>query len=197
MTGHKNTLKRDEFTEEEYQEFEMKLFSSLATVSELERICMTLAHLPTKHAQDLLKRFKESDRAHEVKWLDMALEEGEFHYLSPGNEQEERDYLALKVMQEIEDEILELQIKCDEFKLDLDKMEIKQEAVRELIKKGELDADEELGFHDVNVWIQSNIDELHQQIMVKEKTFNQVKESIKTERYKDVDPQVMRDIHFS
>jgi hypothetical protein len=99
-------------------------------------------------------------------------------------------------MQELEDEIIDLQVKYDEAKLDLAKMEVKHEAVSQLIKKGELDADEELGFHDIKVCIQADIEEFSQQIMVKEKTFAQLKESIKTERYQNVEPIVMRNIHF-
>jgi hypothetical protein len=196
MSGKKVALKQEGITEQDYQEFEKKLFSPSTPVSQLEKICMTLAHVPTKPAQDLLNKFKESDRANLVTWLDTALEEGQFHYLSPQNEQEERDYLALKVMQELEDEIIDLQVKHDEAKLDLDKMEIKHEAVSQLIKKGELDADEELGFHDIKLWIQKNIEEFSQEIMVKEKTFTQLKESIITKRYQNVDPMVMRNIHF-
>lgn len=195
MTGNKISHKQEELSEKDYQEMEKKLFSPSTPVSQLDKICMTLAHIPTKHAQDLLNKFKESNRAHLVIWLDMAVEEGQLHYLSPQTDQEERDFLALKVMQELEDEIINLQAKHDEAKLDLDKMEIKHEAVRELIKKGELDADEELGFHDIKVCIQADIEEFSQQITVKEKTFNQLKESIKTERYQNVDPMIMRNIH--
>lgn len=197
MTEEKNTCQQEELTEQQYREMEVRLFSSSAPVSDLEKICMTLAHIPTEHSQDLLTRFKNSARGQDVAWLDEALAEGQFHYLSPLNEREERDYLALKVMQEIEDEIIDLQAKRDEAKLDLDKMAIKQEAVRELVKTEELDADEELGFHDVNVWLTSRIEELNREISVKEKIFARIKESIQTERYRNLNPQAMRNVQFS
>lgn len=196
MAENKDIHRRDDFTDEDYKTFEKKLFSPSTPVSELETICMTLAHLPTKRAQDLLALFKESDRAHEVKWLDMAVEEGEFHYLSPQNAQEERDYLALKVMQEIWDELVELEIKFNEATLNVDKMEIEHEAIRELVKKGAIDAEEELGLDDAKVFFKSKAEELHKKIELKEKIYDQIKESIKTERYKDVDPMIMKDIHF-
>lgn len=196
MTKHKNIQNPDDYTEEEYRKFENKLFSPVTPVSELEDICMTLAHLPSKEAQDLLAKFRESVRASEVTWLSTAIEEGNYHYLSPQNEQEERDYLALKVMQEIEDEIVELEVKYDEFRLNLEKMEIEQEAVWELVKNGELDAEVELGFHDAKLFPTSQMEKLRKDISVKEKILAQIKKSIQTGRYQNVNPMTMRNVHF-
>ena len=50
---------------------------------------MLLAHLPTKKAQDLLKYFQKSDRAKEVEWLDIAIEEGQWHYSCTKDEEGE------------------------------------------------------------------------------------------------------------
>lgn len=196
MMKNKDISRQGDFSEEDYKTFEKKLFSSSTPVSELEKICMTLAHLPSKQAQDLLAFFKESDRAHEVKWLNLAVEEGQFEFLSPRNEQEDRDYLALKVMQEIWDELIAQEMKYNDAKLVADKMEIEHEAIRELVKKGKLDSAEELGISDAKLLIESEVDELRHKIELKEKLYDQIKESIKTERYKDVDPDVMREIHF-
>jgi hypothetical protein len=196
MTKHKDIQNPDDYTQEDYQAFEIKLFSPLTPAAELQSICMTLAHLPTKAAQDLLGKFQESARASEVPWLDIAKEEGEFHYHSPQNKQEERDYLALKVMQEIEDELIELQIKHDDFRLDLEKMEIKHEAIRELVKNGELEAEAELGLHEAKHFPESKMQQLSKEISVKEKVFAQIKKSIQTERYKDIDTMTMRHVHF-
>ncbi|MDM8552282.1 hypothetical protein QUF72_19510 [Desulfobacterales bacterium HSG2] len=196
MTEHKDIQNPDDYTEEDYIVFEKKLFSLSTPTSELEDICMTLAHLPTKQAQDLLGKFKESTRANEVGWLDVAMDEGEFHYFSPENEQEERDYFALKVIQEIEDETIELQGKHDDLRLDLRRMDIEQEAVRELVGKGEVDKDETLAFHDCRLIVTSQMEDLERQISVKEKTIDQIKESIKTERYKNMDSMHMRHVHF-
>lgn len=189
-------MKKENFSEQDYKQFEAKLFSPSTPTSELESICMTLAHIPTKRAQELLAMFTESDRAHEVTWLGVAAEEGEFHYLSPQNEQEERDYLALKVMQELQDQLMELEIKFNDAKVAFDKMEIQHEAIRELVKKGELEPEEEAGLHDARVTFESDVEELRQQIQLKEKIYDQIGESIKTERYKEVDPMVMQNIHW-
>ena len=78
MTKHKSIQKPEDYNDKDYQEFHDKLFSSSTPKSELEEICMTLAHLPTKKAQYLLKYFSESDRANEVEWLEFAIEEGQF-----------------------------------------------------------------------------------------------------------------------
>jgi hypothetical protein len=196
MAEHKDIQKPDDYTDKDYDEFEMKLFSQFTSVEQLEEICMTLAHLPTKRAQELLEKFSKSERASEVGWLEGAMDEGQFHYLSPTNEQEERDYLALKVMQEIEDKIIDLQVKYDELKLELDKQGIEYDAILELIKQGELHEDEALGFQEYKGIQEKNMEELAHQIAVKEKTFDQIKKSIKTERYKDVDMMYMRHIHF-
>ena len=196
MAEHKDIQNPNDYTDKDYDVFEMKLFSQFTSVEQLEEICMTLAHLPTKRAQELLEQFNRSERASEVGWLDCAMDEGQFHYLSPTNEQEERDYLALKVMQEIEDEIVDLQVKYDELRLEHEKQKIEHEAILELIKQGELDEDEALGFHEYKSIQETNMEELAHQIAVKEKTFDQIKKSIKTERYKDVDMMYMRHIHF-
>ncbi len=108
MKKIKELLSNDDFTEENYQTLEKKLFSDSTPHDELGRICMTFAHLPSKRAQDLLASFKESANAHKVEWLDLAIEEGQFVYLSPQNEQEEKDYLALKVIQEMQDKVIDL-----------------------------------------------------------------------------------------
>ncbi|MDM8521753.1 hypothetical protein QUF80_00115 [Desulfococcaceae bacterium HSG8] len=196
MTGHKDIQNPDDYTEKDYQEFEEKLFSPSASVAELEDICMTLAHLPTERAQGLLMKFRETARSQEVLWLDCAAEEGQYHYLSPQNDEESRDYLALKVMQELWDEIIELEVKHDQFKLEAEKEDIQYQAIESLIKEGKLEKEEGYGFHDANTITTSEMEDLAHQISVKEKIFDKIKESIKTDRYKDIDPMYMRNIHF-
>lgn len=196
MTEHKDIQNPEDYTDQDYDKFEMKLFSQFTSVEQLEEICMTLAHLPTKRAQELLEKFRQSERAGEVEWLECAVEEGEFHYLSPTNEQEGRDYLALKVMQEIEDEIIDLQVQHDECEIAFRKSQIEQEAILELIKNGELDEEAAAEFEDENQIFKSEMEDLQEQINVKEKVFDQIKKSIKTERYKNVDLMHMRHVHF-
>ncbi len=80
MAEHVDIQNPKDFSDKDYKKFHDILFSPSTTVPELEKICMLLAHLPTKKAQDLLKYFQKSDRAKEVVWLDIAIEEGQFHY---------------------------------------------------------------------------------------------------------------------
>ncbi|QTA87741.1 hypothetical protein [Desulfonema magnum] len=197
MAEHKDIQEPEDYTEADYMEFERKLFSPLVQKSELEDICMTLAHLPTKQAQDILIRFRESRRASEVEWLDCAVEEGDFLYLSPTNEQEERDYLALKVMQEMWDETIELQVKHDEVRLELDMLEIRYEAIKSLVKKGEIEETEAIGLENYKIFRTSEMETLARDISVKEKIFDQIKASIRTAKYKEVDPTSMRHVHFT
>lgn len=196
MTAHKHIQDPQDFQDDDYNEFERKLFSENTPVEDLEEICMTLAHLPTHRAQELLERFSQTERANDVEWCDCAKEEGEFHALSPTNEQEERDFLALKVMQEIEDEVIDMETKYDDLDITLMKQRIEQDAIRELIKNGELDADEAAGFEETNLQVAAEMESLKKRIAVREKTFAQIKRSITTERYQNVDMVQMRHFHF-
>lgn len=196
MAKHKEIQDPAKYTEKDYDIFEMKLFSQFTSVEQLEEICMTLAHLPTKRAQDLLKTFSQSERAKEVGWLENAMNEGQYLYLSPMNAQEERDFLALKMLQEFEEKIVELQLKYDELGLAARKERIELEAITALIKRGELDQDEAVKFHEVDSNRKADMQELAKQIAIQEKICQQIKASIKTERYKNVPTSYMQHIHF-
>lgn len=196
MAEHKAIQNPDNYSDKDYQKFHDKLFSSSTTKAELEEICMTLAHLPTKKAQELLSYFQKSERASEVEWLEFAIEEGQFHYLSPENEQEEKDLLASKVIQEMEEKIIELDVEYDDFKQDIEKKTIEQEAIKELVKKKQLDKDALLGFEDYKYWIECRMEELRKEIAIKEKTVEQIQGSIKTDKYKDIDTDFTDEIPF-
>lgn len=196
MIEHKNIQDPDAYNEEDYIVLEHKLLSPDTSTEELEEICMTLAHLPTKEAQELLEKFRQSDRADEVGWLQCAIDEGRFHYLSPTNEQEERDYLALKVLQEMEDQIVELETEYSGYEIELNKLEIEHEAVAALVKKGEIDENEEILYQDRKTMIESKMEELKKDIETQEKIFDQIKQSIKSEKYKDIDPMYMSEVVF-
>lgn len=193
---HQNQLHLEQISEKDFRVYESKLLSDSTTTQELEQICMTLSHQPSKQAQDLLALFKESDRAHEVAWLDFAIEEGQFHYNEPETEEEERDYLALKVQQELMDTIFSLQLDMNEAKVYLEKMEIQHQAIRKLVEKGELDPSDEAIFRDAKILQVNKIEEISRNITLKEKTCDQIEASIQTEKYKDLDPLSMRDIHW-
>ena len=196
MTEHKDIQKPDDYDAEDYQEFEKLLFAPDTSVEELEDICMTLAHLPTKQAQDLLGRFQNSKHADKVSWLETASEEGQYHCLSPQNDQEERDYLALKVIQELEDEVINMEMACSGYRHELCKMEIQFEAMRALIARGELPEKEMAGVHDYFLTIENKIRDRERQIAIKNKILQQIKKSIQTERYQSLDRRGPEVEHF-
>jgi hypothetical protein len=196
MKNNKNTSGTSNLSEEQYAEFERKLLSRSTSVSELERICMTLAHSPSKESQDILARFKESRMGKKVEWLDIAIDEGQFVYLEPRNEREERDYLALKMVQEMSDQLVDLEIDMNEAKLDLEKMEIEHGAIRELINHKKIDEKEGLPLHDIELIFESRFENLREEFELKEKIVDQILQSITTPRYQNLDPDLMRHIHF-
>jgi len=196
MTEHKDIQNPENYKPEDYAELERKLFSPLTASSELKDICMTLAHLPSKEAQEMLRIFGESERADEVEWLECAVDEGQFHYISPQNEEERRDFLALKVMQELENEIVDLEVKHDGLGLEFEKKDIEHEAVKILVEKGEIGPELDSALHACKIHTQTKMKDVADQISVKEKIFRQIKKSISTERYKNINLMDIRNIHM-
>lgn len=196
MTEHKSIQNPQDYTPEDYQTYERQLFDPATSKETLENICMTLAHLPTGAAQALLAKFRESVRAPEVSWLECAVEEGQFHYLSPTNDEEERDLLALKVIQEMEDDIIDLEIEYDKVDLKWRKNQIKLEAIKALMAEGELDDEAGVGYDVEMPRQQEEMEDLRERIEEMEKIIARIKQSIQTERFKNVDSTTMRHFHF-
>ena len=200
MTQHKDIQDPKNYSEMHYKYFETKLFSKDTTKEELEDICMTLGHLPTKEAQDLLDKFKKSERASEVEWLECAIDEGKHWYLSPTNEQEERDYLALKILNLKDDEIVDLMLKRDEHDFSIRKMNLELEAIEKLAKEKSTDKEDIkyriIALQELIKIESTNLKEAEEEIELQEKIQEKIKQSIKTERYKDIDPMYMNEVHF-
>ena len=200
MTQHKDAQNPKNYSEMHYKYFDAKLFSKETTREELEEICMTLAHLPTKEAQDLLDKFSKSERANEVEWLECAIDEGKHWYLSPTNEKEERDFLALKMLQMKDDEIVELMGKQDEHDFQIRTMNIELKALKKLAK-GKDENNEDIKYRiialqDLIKMETASLEEVDKEIELQEKIQEKIKQSITTERYKDVDPMYMANCHF-
>ena len=196
MTEHKPIQDPEKFSEMNYKYFEAKLFSEDTSKEELEEICMTLGHLPTKKAQDLLQKFKNSKRAKDVEWLDCAIEEGKYLYLSSTNEQEERDLLALKLLYDKDNEIVEHMGKRDGHDYAIRKMKIELEALDELLKEDPDIEIEILAMQSVMQFETGKLEEVEKNMELQEKIREKIKQSITTERYKNVDPMYMANIHF-
>ena len=196
MTEHLSIQDPADYDESDLMRFAEKLFSPLTDQEELASICMTLAHIPSKEAQELLGKFRESGRAGDVGFLEAAVDEGAFLYLSPTNEQEEHEFLVLKVIQEMTDAVIDLDVDLQNLDLDYRKKKIEHEATQALVAAGELDPDEVLGFDDVKLCLKSDMDKLTAEIETKEKVIEYLKASIRTEKYKNVSPATMQHIHF-
>jgi len=136
MTEHQSIQDPDEYSDEDMMSFAERLFSPLIPTEELEHICIVLAHLSTEGAQQLLRHFRESSRAEEVFWIETATEEGAFHLLEPQNDLEEQEFLTLKVIEELEDEILDLTARRDELDLKRCKSELRGSAIKALVHRG-------------------------------------------------------------
>lgn len=196
MTEHKDIQDPKKYSEMHYKYFNAKLFSEETTKEELEDICMTLGHLPTKEAQDLLEKFSKSERAKEVEWLECAIEEGQQLYLSPNNEKEERDFLALKMLQKKDDEIVELMGKRDEHDFQIQTQTIELQAFKELAKGNKDLKDRIIALQGKIKMETAKLKEVDAEIELQEKIQEKIKQSITTERYKNVDPMDMVNLHF-
>ncbi len=179
MTGNRSNDVGEGFTEEDYRNFELKLFSDSTPPPELKNICITLAHLPTIHAQELLNRFMKSDRADEVECLDLASDETQLPSIFQQEKQIKKYHLTQKVMGEIQVEITVLKKRLEDRQKDLAKKEIECEAIRELVQKGEVEANAELELLDRIAALETAIEGFRKQIILKEKIFHQIKQSIK------------------
>jgi len=196
MTEHKKIQYPEDFSEKDYQYFRYKLFSDDATKEELEDICMSLVHLPTEEAKKLLEEFKHSERAAEVEWLEVAIEENQFHYLMPENEQEERDFLILKMIGEKDGMIVDLMGECQRHKYRIDKYEIESEALQHLLSENpDLEIDISV-LLDLIVIEKNNLEEKEKEIEKIEKIRTRLKDMIKTERLKNLSPMDIKNFHF-
>ena len=179
----------------DYFSLEQTLFDDQTSVQQLQQICLLLEHTADQSAQDLLQRFRQHQRSMDI-WQEKQSAEELFNYLAPQNGKEERDYLALKVMQELEDEVLELGIECEQGQLKLDKKAIEIEALQNLPHQGAVEDHLQAALQGEVAAIRQELQTLQQTIVVKEKVLAEIQQSITTTRYKSVDPTSMRYIHF-
>ena len=192
MTQHKDIQDPKNYSEMHYKYFEAKLFSKETTKEELEDICMTLAHLPTKEAQDLLDKFKKSERANEVEWLECAVDEGKHWYLSPTNEQEERDLIAHKLANKCGDLILAKLGEIENIKFKMLQMEVKYKAIMDYVGKAKDPAKEESiqlevsGYEQQICLLNNKIYNLEEEIETQEKIKKILRNSIFTDKFKQL-----------
>lgn len=202
MTEHKDIQSPEDYTDKDYQKWEYLLLDPETSQDELEEIVMTLAHLPTKRAQELLKQFKESDRASEVTWLEPAMDEGKAWLMWPDSDKEERDMKALKLYFRKQDNIVELMGECSKYKYNIDLMKIEMEALEQL-EQDELNEDQQedikyriAALNDLMMMEQNHLKEAEEEITFLEKINEKIKGSITTERYKKLKPWDIDGFHF-
>lgn len=202
MTEHKDIQDPKNFKEKDYKKFEYLLFADDTPTEMLKEIVMTLAHLPTKKAQDLLAKFSESDRAEEVEWLEPAMDEGKMWSIWPENEQEERDMTALKLYHKKNDHIVELMGECQVSEYKINQYQIELEALQKLQKeKLSKSEQEDIKYRimaiDTEIKIEKNkLDETNKEIALQDKINDKIKEGIKTERYKNLESWDIAGFHF-
>jgi len=97
----------NDYTPAELKSWITKLLAPNTPEEELKRIAMTLAHLDNPEALRALEEFRQSPRAEEVEWIDMAVDESSYFVLSPSNEREQKDYIRVELWQEYEEELLD------------------------------------------------------------------------------------------
>lgn len=202
MTEHKDIQNPDDYTDKDYQKWEYLLLDEDTPRKELQEIVMTLAHLPTEQAQELLKKFKGSDRAGEVEWLDIAMDEGKTWLMWPDTEQKERDMKAMKLIAKKDDTIVDLMGKCDVHQYRIDLLDIEMDALNQL-EKEEKDEEQkkEIGhrisaIHNIRIMEENHLEEAKEDIAMEERICEKIRESVKTEAYKKMDFSGIDGFHF-
>jgi len=202
MTEHKNIQDPKKYSKKDYEKFEYQLFAEDTPTEMLKDIIMTLAHLPTKRAQDLLAKFKENARAEEVEWLEPAMDEGKSLYIWPENDQEETDMMALKLYHKNNEQLIELMGEVDVSKYKIKQNEIELAALEKL-QREKLSKDEKedikyrvIAIEDMIKMEDNHLGKTKNNIAVQEKINEKIKEGIKTEHYKNLEPWDISGFHF-
>lgn len=202
MTEHKDLQNPNDYTDKDYQKWEYLLLDPDTSQGELEEIVMTLAHLPTEKAQELLKQFKRTARASEVDWLEPAMNEGMTWLMMPGNDQEERDMMALKLVFAKEDYVLELLGKCEKHKFWINQFKVELEILEQMeIEETHAEQKKDLGcrksaLHDLSMIEENHLDKRKTEINMEQKIIKRIKTSIQTERYQNLESWDISGFHF-
>jgi len=116
-----------DYTPAELKLWITKLHDPETPKDELQRIAMTLAHIDHPEALQALEEFRESPRAHEVEWIECAIDECTYGVLSPSNEREEKDYIRVELWQEYEQEWLDKSGQRDAAEVHKQQLEVEKE----------------------------------------------------------------------
>jgi len=117
----------NDYTPAELKSWITKLLAPNTPEEELKRIAMTLAHLDNPEALRALEEFRQSPRAEEAEWIDMAVDESSYFVLSPSNEREQKDYIRVELWQEYEEELLDKMGQRDAAEAHKQQLEVEKE----------------------------------------------------------------------
>ena len=184
LQGHMDVQEPEKYTEAEYKQFEAKLNDPNTNIEEIERIAMTLAHIPDERALQMLKRFKENPRSAEVRWgIETAIDECTFWVLSPRGEQEERDFLAMKLIHDYDERQVELGVEMEKKQEAVRKLEIELEVVERPAKRRPNFRERTVTLRDLLAMEQARLTKLQEELDQNEFILQALEKSIKTERF--------------
>ena len=188
--------------DEEVQYYKKILTSTESSKKDLERVCMRLAHSSTKEAKDLLEEFSKSDRASEVEWLQCAIDEGEFYYYGPNDDEERRDLIAMKLYHKKFNEIYDLEHEADKHKFNMIVYNIEIDALKALLLET-TDEDEKSQIeiqlsvcNDLLTIEKGHYESKQYDINLMEKVHDKILQQITTERYKNLSYTFFDSFHF-
>lgn len=200
MAQHRPILDPEKISEEDYQKFEHLLLSEDTEQELVEGIALFLAYIPTERAKSILQKFKNSERAKEIEWLDLEMEEAKARYIWPNTDQEAIDLMASKLYHEKKEAIVDLIAQKVDCESQIIRYEIELNALHEL-QKEKLNADEEeilknkiMALNELLNMEKKKFDQLEKEMAFEEKVIEKIKSNVQTERYKKL---LSRDISGS
>lgn len=160
----------------------------------------TLAHQGTKEALNEIADFiLKTEDADLRDFAEMALDEAEFLYYSPVNEQEEKDLLVAKMIKEHDEQLFSLISRYDCAKLELEKLEIEKDIDRKVCgvsKKGQEVKSESRFSAEYYAIVKEKMEKIEADIDYESAWIKEAEKMIKTEKFKDFPVDVLDKLHF-
>ncbi len=166
----------------------------------IEAKLMDLAHQGTKEAIDkiekIIKNTKDSDL---IGFAGCALDECYFIYLMPDNEEEERDFLLAKMIDQKENKIIDLEIKAGKLEGRTKRLAIKQEVHEKIIQTSNKDSRWREWRYQISInaprFVQERLQEIRDDIEYEEAWVKTAQDTIQNEKYKKIPYGMIKNIH--
>lgn len=147
-----------------------------------------------KSIEKIEQIIKESKDDELSDYAQYALEEAQYLYYSPANEEEIKELILLKSIVEREDELLELNFLKDGYVFELTKLKVENEVENKLIERLQ---PEELAEDDgYEEWLLEQIEEIEDECEYWKEWIKEAEGMIKTEKYKTMPKEVVADIYL-